>query len=127
MKEVLGILLEYIITYVLVFILYFFIFIRKKTRYDKNKVPVEFYYLVSLYGLDQKKINYKRFIYASGFINTFIIVTTYIIITRLLDKFILQIIIGIVIIILLIIICYGMMGRYYQKRKGWIFINLFVI
>lgn len=127
MKEVLSVLLEYIITYVLVFILYFFIFIRKKTKYDKNKVPVEFYYLVSLYGLDQKKINYKNFVYASGFINTFIIVTTYIIITRLLDKLIWQIIIGIVIIVLLIIICYGVMGRYYQKRKGWIFISLFVI
>ena len=127
MKEVLSVLLEYIITYVLVFILYFFIFIRKKTKYDKNKVPVEFYYLVSLYGLDQKKINYKNFVYASGFINTFIIVTTYILITRLLDKLIWQIIIGIVIIVLLIIICYGVMGRYYQKRKGWIFISLFVI
>ena len=116
MKEVLNILLEYAIAYVLVFILYFFIFVRKKTRYNKNKVPVEFYYIVSLYGLDQKKINYKKFIYATAFINTFIIVTTYIIITRLLDKLILQILLGVVLIVLLIIICYGLLGRYYQKR-----------
>jgi len=116
MKEVLSILLEYVIAYILVFIIYYFIFVRKKTKYNKNKVPVEFYYLVSLYRLEQKKINYKKFIYATAFINTFIIVTTYIILTRLLDKLIWQILLGIVIIVLLIIICYGMLGRYYQKR-----------
>ena len=116
MKEVLNILLEYIIAYILVFILYFFIFVRKKTKYDKNKVPVEYYYLVSLYGLNEKKINYKRFIYNTAFINTFIIVTTYIIISKLLDKWIWQLLVGVIIIVLLIIICYGVMGRYYQKR-----------
>lgn len=116
MKEVLNVLLEYIGAYVLVFVLYFFIFVRKKTKYDQNKVPVEFYYLVSLYKLDQKKINYRNFVYVTAFINTFIIVTTYIIISRLLDKWIWQFLIGIVIIILLIIICYGILGRYYQKR-----------
>ena len=119
MKEVYSLLLEYVIAYILVFILYFFIFVRKKTKYNKNKVPVEFYYLVSLYKLDQKKINYRRFIYATAFINTFIIVTTYIILTRLLDKLIWQVLLGVVIIVLLIIICYGILGRYYQKKNKW--------
>lgn len=116
MKEVVSIFLEFIIAYVLVFILYFFIFVRKKTTYNKNKVPVEFYYLVSLYKLNQKSINYKKFIYATAFINTFIIVTTYIIVSKLLSKWVWQLIAGIIIIILLIIICYGLLGRYYQKR-----------
>lgn len=116
MKELLNILLEYVIAYVLVFILYFLIFVRKKTKYNKNKVPVEFYYLISLYRLNQKEINYKKFIYATAFINTFIIVTTYIIISRLLNKWLWQLLLGIVIIVLLIIICYGILGRYYKKR-----------
>lgn len=116
MKEVLYILLEYVIAYVLVFVLYFFIFVRKKTKYDKNKVPVEFYYLVSLYGLEQKKISYKNFIYATAFINTFIIVTTYIVISKLLNNWIWQLLVGIVIIVLMIVIFYGLLGRYYQKR-----------
>lgn len=116
MKEVLNILLEFIIAYVLVFILYWLLFVRKKTKYNKNRVPVEFYYLVSLYGLEQKKINYKKFIYISTLINTFIIVSTYMIISKLLNNWILQLLIGIVIIILLIIICYGILGRIYQKK-----------
>ncbi len=116
MKEVFNILLEAVIAYVLVFILYFLIFVRKKTKYNKNKVPVEFYYLVSIYRLNQKDINYKKFIYQTAFINTFIIVVTYIIISRLLNKWIWQLLLGIVIILLLIIVCYGLLGRHYQKR-----------
>ena len=112
MKDILKILLEFLIVYIGVFILYWLIFVRKKTKYNPNKVPVEFYYLVSLYRLDQSKINYKKFIYATDFI----IDTTYIIISKLLDKWMWQLIVGIFIIILLIIILYGLMGRYYQKH-----------
>lgn len=118
MKEILNILLEYIISYALVFLLYYLIFIRKKTKYNKNKVPVEYYYLVSLYGLRQKDINYKKFMYISGLVNTFIIVTTYIVVSKLLNKWFIQLFCGIVIIILLIIICYGILGRYYQKKQN---------
>ncbi len=118
MKEILNILLEYIISYALVFLLYYLIFIRKKTKYNKNKVPVEYYYLVSLYGLRKKDIDYKKFMYISGLVNTFIIVTTYIVVSKLLNKWFIQLLCGIVIIILLIIICYGILGRYYQKKQN---------
>lgn len=118
MKEILNVILEYIISYALVFLLYYLLFIRKKTKYNKNKVPVEYYYLVSLYNLNQKDINYKNFMYLSGLVNTFIIVTTYIVVFKLLDKWFWQLIFGIIIIILLIIICYGIIGRYYQKKQS---------
>lgn len=118
MKEILNVILEYIISYALVFLLYYLLFIRKKTKYNKNKVPVEYYYLVSLYNLNQKDINYKNFMYLSGLVNTFIIVTTYMVVFKLLDKWFWQLIFGIIIIILLIIICYGIIGRYYQKKQS---------
>ena len=117
MKEILNIMLEYIISYALVFLLYYLLFIRKKTKYNKNKVPVEYYYVISLYGLKEKDIDYKIFMYMTLFVNTFIIVTTYIIVFKLLDNWIWMVICGIVIIILLIVICYGIIGRYYQKKQ----------
>lgn len=117
MKEILNILLEYIISYALVFLLYYFLFIRKKAKYNKNKLPVEYYYIVSLYSLKDEDINYKGFMYISLFVNTFIIVTTYMIVFRLLDNWIWRFICGLVIIILLIIICYDIIGRYYQRKK----------
>lgn len=116
MNEVLKIILEFIIAYLLVFAINYLFFVRKKTKYNKNKVPVEYYYLVSLYRLNEKNINYKHFVYMSALINSFIIVSTYMIVSKLLNKWLWQLIIGIIVIILLIIICYGMLGRYYQKR-----------
>ncbi len=117
MREVFSIIIEYIISFALVFLLYYLLFIRKKTKY-KNKVPVEYYYLVSLYKLKEKEIDYKRFMYISGLINTFIIVTTYIVVFKLLDSWFWMLICGIVIIVLLIIICYGILGRYYMKKQN---------
>ena len=117
MKDILNVILEYIISYALVFLLYYLLFIRKKTKYNKNKVPVEYYYVISLYGLKEKDIDYKKFMYMTLFVNTFIIVTTYIIVFKLLDNWIWMVICGIVIIILLIVICYGIIGRYYQKKQ----------
>lgn len=118
MREVFSIIIEYIISFALVFLLYYLLFIRKKTKYNKNKVPVEYYYLVSLYKLKEKEIDYKRFMYISGLINTFIIVTTYIVVFKLLDSWFWMFICGIVIIVLLIIICYGILGRYYMKKQN---------
>ena len=118
MREVFRIIIEYIISFALVFLFYYLLFIRKKTKYNKNKVPVEYYYLVSLYKLKEKEIDYKRFMYISGLINTFIIVTTYIVVFKLLDSWFWMLICGIVIIVLLIIICYGILGRYYMKKQN---------
>lgn len=118
MREVFSIIIEYIISFALVFLLYYLLFIRKKTKYNKNKVPVEYYYLVSLYKLKEKEIDYKRFMYIAGLINTFIIVTTYIVVFKLLDSWFWMLICGIVIIVLLIIICYGILGRYYMKKQN---------
>lgn len=116
MKEIIRFVIEYFISYALVFLLYILLFVRKKTKFDKNRVPIEYFYLISLYKIKEKDINYKKFIYATAFINTFIIVTTYMLVTVLLNKWIWQLLSGIVIIALLIIICYGVLGRYYKKR-----------
>lgn len=116
MKEILNILLDFVISYTIIFILYYLFFIFKKTKYNKKKIPVEYYYLVKAYHLDEKKINYKNFLYLSALINTFIISITYVIIFHLVSGFIWQLLCGIVIMILLIIIMYGILGRYYEKR-----------
>lgn len=114
----LRVLVEYLIVFVVLFILHYFLFVKKNKKYDKNKVPLELLYLVRLYNLNIKKINYKSFVWIYSLINTFIISTVYIIISYLLEKLILQIIIGIVLLILFIIICYGLLGRYYIKKEG---------
>jgi len=114
----LRVFVEYVIVFISVFILTYILFIRKNKKYNKNNVPIELLYLVKLYDLNIKKINYKKFVWIYSLINTFIISTVYILITYLLESLILQIIVGIVLLILFIIICYGLLGRYYMMKEG---------
>ena len=116
--NIMSILLEYIIVFIAMFILNYFLFIRKKTKLNKKKVPIELNYLISIYKIDVKKIDYKKFVWIYNLINAFIIATIYIIVVYLVKNLILQIIIGMILLILLIIICYGLLGRYYQKKEG---------
>ena len=113
-----NILIEYIIVFVVVFIINYFLFVRKNKKYNKNKLPIELLYIVKLYDLDIKRINYKKFVWIYSIINTFIISTVYIIISYLLNNLLLQIIVGVVLLILFIIICYGLLARYYMKKEG---------
>lgn len=114
----LRVLIEYVIVFIAVFIITYLLFIRKNKKYNKNNVPIELLYLVKIYNLDIKKINYKKFVWIYSLINTFIISTVYILITYLLENLILQIIIGIILLILFIIVCYGLLGRYYMMKEG---------
>ena len=109
---------EYLLVFLGVFIISYILFIRKNKKYNKNKVPIELLYLVKVYNLDIKKIDYRKFIWIYSFVNTFIISTVYILITYLVDNLILQMIIGIILLILFIIVCYGLIGRYYMKKEG---------
>ena len=115
---ILGVILEYLIVFTIIFIINYFLYVRKKKRLNKNKMPVELFYLISMYKLDIKKINYKKFLWIYSFVNTFIVSTIYIIVVYLVEGFIWQLLIGMVLLILLIIICYGLLGRYYQKKEG---------
>lgn len=114
--SLISILIEYVIVFILVFILSYFLFIRKKQTLNKNKVPIELNYLIRLYRINVKNISYKKFVWTYNIINTFIISTIYIIVVYLVDNFILQLLVGTVLLILLTIICYGLLGRYYQKK-----------
>lgn len=114
----LKILLEYLLVFIAVFIVNYLLFVRKNKRLNKKQTPLELLYLVRVYDLDIKKINYKKFVWIYSLINTFIISTVYIIINYLLDKLIIQIIIGVILLVLFIIICYGLLGRYYIKKEG---------
>ena len=80
-------------------------------------MPLELIYLSGIYGIDPKKINFRRFQFVYSFINSFIITTTYLLVIYLIKPMILKVIIGIVLLILLIIICYGLLGRYYLYKE----------
>lgn len=120
MNLVTQIIIEIAIIFILVFLLNYFLFVRKNKKLKKDDMPLELIYLAGIYGIDPKKINFRRFQYAYSLINAFIITTTYMLVIYLVKTMIMKVIIGIVILILLIIICYGLLGRYYlyQEEKS---------
>jgi hypothetical protein len=117
MSLTLQIIIEISIVFTLVFLLNYFLFVRKNKKLKKDEMPLELIYLSGIYGIDPKKINFRRFQYAYSLINAFIITTTYMLVIYLIRTMIMKVIIGIVILILLIIICYGLLGRYYLYKE----------
>jgi len=117
MSKPLQILIEIVIVFTLVFLLNYFLFVRKNKKLKKDEMPLELIYLSGIYGIDPKKINFRRFQYIYSLINSFIITTTYMLVIYLVKHMLLKVIIGIVLLVLLIIICYGLLGRYYLYKE----------
>ena len=110
-------LIETIIIFSLVFCFNYFIFVRKNKKLKKDDMPLELIYISHIYGINPKKIKYRQFQYTYCFINALIITATYLSVVYLIKTMIMKLIIGIVLLILLIIICYGLLGRYYQYKE----------
>lgn len=120
MNKYLIIIIEMLLVFTFVFFLNYFLFVRKNKKLKKDEMPLELIYLSGIYGIDPKRINFRRFQYTYSLINSFIITTTYMLVVYLIKTMIFKVIIGIVILILLIIICYGLLGRFYlyQEEKS---------
>ena len=114
MKDIyIQIFIETIIIFTLVFLFNYIFFVRKNKKLKKDEMPLELIYLSHIYGIDPKKINFRRFQYAYSLLNSFIITSTYLAVIYLIKTMIMKVIIGIVLLVLLIIVCYGLLGRYY--------------
>ena len=117
MSRTLQLIIEIVVVFVFIFLFNYFLFVRKNKKLKKDEMPLELIYLSSIYGIDPKKIHFRRFQYTYSLINAFIITTTYILVTYLIKSMLIKVILGIVILILLIIICYGLLGRYYLYKE----------
>ena len=117
MSTAVKIILEILIVLTLIFLFNYFMFVRKNKKLKKDEMPLELIYLSGIYGIDPKKVNFRRFQYAYSLINSFIITTVYMLVIYLIKTMIMRVVIGIVLLILLIIVCYGLLGRYYLYKE----------
>ncbi len=111
-----NILLEFVIVFIILYILNYILFRERKTKSKKKVLRPEVEYLIKLYQIDIKEIDYNILKKQCIFLNALIMSSIYIIVCYLVKGFIFQILIGFVLLILLIIIIYGLLGRYYKKR-----------
>ena len=109
--------IETLIIFIAVFLFNYFVFVRKNKKLKKDEMPLELIYLSSIYGIDPKKLKYRKFQYTYSFLNAFIITSTYLAVTYLIKTMLMKVIIGIVLLVLLIVVCYGLLGRYYLYKE----------
>lgn len=89
---------------------------KKKTKKsDNGKIPVEVDYLVSVYKIDIKKINYKKFLHIISLVASFDMAITVIIINFIKNIY-LQILVGFFVLLPLIYLSYKFVGTYYKKK-----------
>ena len=115
--NLLHFIIETLIIFIAVFLFNYFVFVRKNKKLKKDEMPLELIYLSSIYGINPKKLKYRKFQYTYSFLNAFIITSTYLAVTYLIKTMLMKVIIGIVLLVLLIIICYGLLGRYYLHKE----------
>ena len=132
------VLILFIATFIITYLLSYFTMIRKalkkpkekkerkfikskKRKIKKNetgKVPVEVDYLVSIYKIDIKKINYKRFLHLISLVASSDMALSVVIINPIKNIY-LQILVGFFVLLPLIYFSYRLLGTYY-KKKGMI-------
>lgn len=117
MNKWIQVIIETSVVFIAVFLFNYFAFVRKNKKLNKDEMPLELIYLSGVYGIDPKKVNFRKFQYTYSLINSFIITTTYILVIYLIKPMLLKVIIGIILLVLLIIVCYGLLGRYYIYKE----------
>ena len=114
--EIMKVLLEFTITFIIIYTLYYF-FVIKRSRKNKKMVPAEVNLILMFYEIDLKKINLYNMVKVVSLVTTFILSTIITIIGEFFDSTIIILIFATLISILVAIICYRIIGKYYEKKS----------
>lgn len=115
--DIVKVLIEFVITFVIIFLLYY-LFVIRKCKKNRKLVPAEVNLILFFYDIDIKKINIYQMVKVVGIVTTFIIAAIITIISAFFDNTIILLIFGTLMSILVAIICYRIIGRYYEKQSN---------
>lgn len=111
-------LIYFILTFLIVYLISYLILLRKKDKYDEDKIPVEVAYMIKKYNLDMKNINYKKFLNNVIWIGS-IDMAIAVIVIYYIENIFLQLLVGFIVLIPLILISFKLLAKYYIK-KGFV-------
>ena len=115
--DIKKVLIEFIITFAIIYSIYYMIVLRKCKK-NKKIVPAEVNLILMFYKIDPKKIDIYQMVKVVSLVTTFIISIIITIISVYFDSTIIKLIFGTLISILVAIICYRIIGRYYEKKSN---------
>ncbi len=116
--NIVKVLIEFVLTFIIIYAVYYALVLRKCKK-DKTKVPTEVSLILSFYKIDPKKINLYQMIKVVSIVTTFILSLIITVIGIFFDNTIILLIFGTLISVIVAIICYRIIGRYYEKKSNF--------
>ena len=110
------VLIEFIITFIVVY-LFYYVFVIRKCKQNKKIAPTEVNLILSFYKIDINKINLYQMIKVVSLVTTIILSIIITIISEFFNNTIILLVFGTLISVLVAIICYRIIGRYYEKKS----------
>lgn len=105
----------FVMTFTLIFLIYQIFIVRKATRRNSTKKPMEIKYLESRYKIDLKLVNYKKLLLVISIVSSFDIALL-VSIVSMIHNYILEILVALFLVIPLILLSYHLVGSYYVKK-----------
>ncbi len=115
--DIKKVLIEFIITFAIIYVIYYFMIIRK-CRKNKKVVPAEVNLILSFYNINLKKVDIYQIVKVVSVVTTFILSLIITIISVFFESTIILLLFGTLISIIVAIICYRMIGSYYEKKSN---------
>lgn len=115
--DIKKVLIEFVITFIIIYVIYYLLVV-KKCRKNKKVVPAEVNLILAFYKIDLKKVNIYQMVKVVSLVTTFIMSTIITIISVFFESTIILLIFGTLLSILVAIICYRIIGRYYEKKSN---------
>ena len=115
--DIKKVLIEFIITFAIIYVIYYFLIIRK-CRKNKKVVPAEVKLILYFYNIDLKKVDIYQIVKVVSVVTTFILSLIITIISVFFESTIILLLFGTLISIIVAIICYRIIGSYYEKKSN---------
>lgn len=108
---------KFLLCFIVIYVIYYIIVVNRKKGIESFKNGKQLEFFKTVYKLDARKLNIKKFANTMALTNAFIMSIT-ICVMDLIDNLILKMLIGFVLIVVLMLSSYKMLGSYYKKKEG---------
>lgn len=115
--DIVKVLIELSLSFIIIYLIYYFVAIRKCKK-NKKLIPMEVSIILSFYHIDPKKINLYQMIKVVSVVTSLIIAIIITLIDSFFDSTIIILVFGTIGSILVAIICYQIIGRYYERKSN---------
>ena len=111
------VLIEFVVTFIIIYLIYYLLVIRKNKKNSKM-IPSEVSLILSLYKIDVKKVNIHNMVKVVSLVTTIILSVIITLISFFFDNTIILLIFGTLLSLTVAIICYRIIGRYFEKQSN---------